>query len=100
MITRVPPENTALISQIANAKELGALIRLARKQSGLTLLEAAASIGIAKQTLSDLERGRSSVGIQITLKVLRDLGLGILVAPKTAMEYIHGATDASMEQGQ
>ena len=65
---------------------IGAVIRATRKAAGLTLVEAAAFIGIAKQTLGDLERGRSSVGIHIVLKVLHDLGLGILVAPKKEIE--------------
>jgi DNA-binding XRE family transcriptional regulator len=65
---------------------IGAVIRATRKAAGLTLVEAAAFIGIAKQTLGDLERGRSSVGIHIVLKVLNDLGLGIVVAPKKEIE--------------
>ena len=67
---------------------IGSIIRATRKASGLTLLEAAAYIGIAKQTLSDLERGRSSVGMHIVLKVLHDLGLGLVVAPKKELELV------------
>jgi DNA-binding XRE family transcriptional regulator len=65
---------------------IGSVIRATRKAAGLTLVEAATFIGIAKQTLGDLERGRSSVGIHIVLKVLNDLGLGIWVAPKKEIE--------------
>jgi DNA-binding XRE family transcriptional regulator len=65
---------------------IGAVIRATRKAAGLTLVDAAALIGIAKQTLGDLERGRSSVGIHIVLKVLNDLGLGIVIAPKKEIE--------------
>jgi transcriptional regulator with XRE-family HTH domain len=69
-----------------NIASIGSVIRATRKAAGLTLVDAAALIGIAKQTLGDLERGRSSVGIHIVLKVLNDLGLEILVAPKKEIE--------------
>jgi transcriptional regulator with XRE-family HTH domain len=76
-------ESAPLRDSIAS---IGSVIRATRKAAGLTLVDAAALIGIAKQTLGDLERGRSSVGIHIVLKVLNDLGLGIVVAPKKEIE--------------
>ena len=76
-------ESAPLRDSIAS---IGSVIRATRKAAGLTLVDAAALIGIAKQTLGDLERGRSSVGIHIVLKVLNDLGLEILVAPKKEIE--------------
>jgi transcriptional regulator with XRE-family HTH domain len=76
-------ESAPLRDSIAS---IGSVIRATRKAAGLTLVDAAALIGIAKQTLGDLERGRSSVGIHIVLKVLHDLGLGIVVAPKKEIE--------------
>jgi transcriptional regulator with XRE-family HTH domain len=80
-------------------EQIGILIRSARKATGLTIVEAAASIGIAKQTLSDLERGRSSAGMQIVLKVLQDFGLGMVIVPKKDVELIQRTLLSTDERG-
>lgn len=82
------PNDLDLKYCIDDLEQLGLLIRQARKASGLSIVEAAASIGIAKQTLSDLERGRGSVGIQIVLKVIHEFGLRVLVTSKKELEII------------
>jgi len=80
-------------------EQIGILIRSARKATGLTIVEAAASIGIAKQTLSDLERGRSSVGMHIVLKVLQDFGLGMVIVSKKDVELIQRTLLSTDERG-
>lgn len=73
---------------ITNVKVLGAILRQARKKSGMTLVDTAESIGITKQTLSDLENGRVSVGINTVLKVVNDLGLCLFAVPRHEQDRI------------
>ncbi|MEB0140016.1 MULTISPECIES: helix-turn-helix domain-containing protein [unclassified Undibacterium] len=69
-------------SHIADVETLGHFIRAQRTAEGLTIEQAALSIGIAKQTLADLEKGKSTVGIGIVLRIVSDLGLNLFVADK------------------
>ena len=46
----------------------------------MTIDQAAAAIGISKQTLSDLETRGATVGLGIALKVARELGVSVFVA--------------------
>jgi DNA-binding XRE family transcriptional regulator len=52
----------------------------------LTVEDAALSIGVAKQTLSDLEAGKESVGLGLVLRITRDLGVALFVAPAAQRE--------------
>lgn len=67
--TPLPP------SVLASPAELGALVRAVRTASSLTLEETALSIGVAKQTLQNLEKGTGTVSLELTFKVLAGLGI-------------------------
>jgi len=41
------------------------------------MVDAAAMMGVSKQTLSDLEKATGSVGLTIALRVARELGVGV-----------------------
>ncbi len=68
--------------ELRNSKQLGEAVRAARTASGLTLVNAALSIGVAKQTLSDLENGKPSVGLGIALDIAAQLGVSLYMFPK------------------
>lgn len=57
----------------------GQAIRAARTAAGLTLIDAAATLGISKQTLGDLEKATGSVGLATALRVAKELGVGVFV---------------------
>ncbi len=60
---------------------MGNAVRAARTAAGLTIPEAALTIGVAKQTLSDLEAGKESVSLGLVLRITRELGIALFVAP-------------------
>jgi DNA-binding transcriptional MerR regulator len=63
---------------------LGIRIRLARRNRGLTLQEAARQIGISRSFLSTLERGESGVSVQILSRIADTLKM-----PMSAFAPIH-----------
>lgn len=67
--------------RIVDPTQFGQAIRAARTQSGLTIAEAALSIGVAKQTISDLELGLGTVSIGLALKVAREVGVSFFAIP-------------------
>lgn len=61
--------------------QLGEAIRASRTKAKMTIVEAAMTIGVAKQTLSDLEHGKPTVSLGITLKIAHELGVSLLMLP-------------------
>ena len=73
---------------LTDASVLGAAVRAARTGAGMTLENAAAFLNVAKQTLGDLERGKTSVGLGLALKIADGLGVALFVAPAAQREQI------------
>jgi len=64
-----------MATTIASARDLGAVIRAARKRAGLTLAECAGANGVGVRFLSELERGKESAALGLALRVARSLGV-------------------------
>ena len=79
--TTFPPDPV-----VTNAAVLGAAVRAARTGAGLRLADAAALLGVAKQTLSDLETGKGTIGLGLALKIAEGLGATLFVVPSTERE--------------
>lgn len=73
---------------LATVQDLGAAVRAARTHSGLTLEHAAVALGVAKQTLQDLEQGRGTVNVGFAIRAARELGLTLFVARTADKERI------------
>lgn len=72
--------------ELRSAKQLGIAVRAARTQAGLTLADAALTLGVAKQTLSNLELGKPSVGLGLALDIAAGLGVALFMVPASARE--------------
>lgn len=72
--------------ELRSAKHLGIAVRAARTQAGLTLADAALTLGVAKQTLSNLELGKPSVGLGLALEIAAGLGVALFMVPASARE--------------
>lgn len=69
-------------NKAATAAEIGAAIRIKRKEDGLTLADAAALCGVGYRFLSDLENGKPTVQMGKVLQVLTALGLDLYIASR------------------
>ena len=67
---------------VKDPKEIGALIRQARKQAKLKQAEAAAMCGVGTRFLSDLENGKPTLHLGKMLQVVKAFGLVILIKKK------------------
>ncbi|MBU0654341.1 MAG: helix-turn-helix domain-containing protein [Gammaproteobacteria bacterium] len=70
-------------------KLLGQYVRARRTQAGLRIDDAALLCGVAKDTLSRIETGRTTVQVSSVLQVLQQLGINLKVEPWE--EETHGA---------
>ena len=67
---------------IRTTEDLGRLVRAHRKQRGL-ILETVSGLGnLSVRFLSEFERGKQTAEIGKVLKVLRTLGLEVIVRPR------------------
>jgi HTH-type transcriptional regulator/antitoxin HipB len=66
---------------VYDTTELGAHVRRARQAKGLRQEELADRIGVARMTVSRLERGEP-VSVDTALRALSECGYAIAVAPK------------------
>lgn len=96
---RVVPTPEPADPLIHDVAAFGAAVRAARTATGMTLADAALMLGIAKQTLSDLETARASVGLATALKVARELGVTVLAVPAREREWARRLIVGGREQG-
>lgn len=70
---------TAAESVITEPAQLGAAVRVRRKEAGLNQKRLAALAGVGTRFLSELERGKPTAQLGKTLQVLQLLGLELRV---------------------
>lgn len=61
------------------AKQLGAIIRRARRNAGLTQADLGKRIGLRQATVSKLEKGEPATRISTLLDALTGLGLELII---------------------
>lgn len=67
------------MSTVRTPSDLGSAIRAARKAQGLRLEEIALAAGVGIRFVSELERGKPTVRLEETLRVLAAVGLHLEV---------------------
>ncbi|MSP97017.1 MAG: transcriptional regulator [Betaproteobacteria bacterium] len=74
---------------IGNPREIGQLIRAARKTAGIRQDDAAGAIGMSDVSLGHLENGAPGARLDRVLRVLRELGIEIYadVSDSVAAKY-------------
>lgn len=66
---------------VSDSKAFGASIRAARRAANITLVEASLLLGVARQTLTNLETAKSSVSLETALRAAREFGVCLLAVP-------------------
>ena len=64
---------------ITSPTELGLLIRSVRRASGVRIDDLAATAGLSKQFVQDVEHGKPTVQLGLVLKLLAELGMPLTV---------------------
>lgn len=62
--------------------QLGAAIRERRRRLGITQDDLAASMGVNRRVIGQLEKGKETVQIGIVLRAARAVGLNVGVQPR------------------
>lgn len=65
------------MKQVGSAPELGAAIRERRRELGITQDHLAASIGVSRKVIGELERGKQTVHLGIAIRAANSVGLNV-----------------------
>jgi|GEM_PF-512143 len=79
---RVVPKPFPPDPHIGSLEQLGQCLKAARTQAGLRLNDAALALGVAVQTLVDIEAGRPSVTLGKLMTVAQGLGVDLFALPR------------------
>ena len=96
---RVLPLNFPKDPLIVQTTDLGAYVRAARTQSGLTLEEAALSVGVSRQTMVNIEKNSGSVSFAVILQAARALGVVLFAQPAENRERAGRLLKAEADHG-
>ena len=74
---------------VPSTAELGLLIRSVRRASGVRIDDLAATAGLSKQFVQDVEHGKPTVQLALVLKLLAELGMPLTIdIPQAAAEEL------------
>lgn len=85
---------------VSTAEQFGAAIRAARCAANLTLADAATALGMAKQTLANLETAKRGVSLETALRAAHSFGLTVLAVPTTQQEAVRKAVSKARDNDQ
>jgi HTH-type transcriptional regulator / antitoxin HipB len=83
--------------RVRNARELGALVRDARRRRGMTQKEVALTAGVDRSWLARLEAGSENPTLTNLLAVVAALGLALVVADtELGAQVVTGSTERNL----
>ena len=91
------------ITIVRSTESIGSLVRTRRKAAGLTQAQAAGLAGVGNRFMSELERGKKTVELELVLQVLERLGFELAVAPRGVRwpaRPLGDTTDSEQQPGE
>jgi HTH-type transcriptional regulator/antitoxin HipB len=85
---------------LRSARDAGELIADARRRLRWSQAELAEKIGVSRQWVSYVERGRTTAEFQLVLQALQALGYDVAVRSKDSLEQRDGGTAEERWRGQ
>ena len=80
------------------AADIGAIIRERRRKLGLDQGALAKRVGVGREWIVDVEKGKPRAGIELVLRTLTALGLSLAVSEKPALRSGKGAPAIDLDR--
>lgn len=81
-LDRAPVETATLGVRVLSAKDVGDVVRVARLRYLGRQIDATERLGVSRSMLGGLERGEGGSQLDLTLRVLTDLGIDVVLVPR------------------
>lgn len=86
---------------IHTAEDLGRALRAARKSAKVRLDDLSQTVGLSKQTTTNVEQGKPTVQIGSVLRLLEEVGLSVsLEVPESAMPALERLKQAARKTSE
>jgi hypothetical protein len=93
---RNPPDLAPAYGRVCTVADLGRLCRAERARRGLTLAQVYEATGLTTRFLSEFERGKEHASAGRVLRTLQNLGLDVVVLPRSQAERLLRALHRSV----
>ena len=84
-----------MLIEIKNAEQLGILIRATRKEQGARIDDVAGAVGVGPVFVREVERGKETVQLGRTMRLLAELGIVLKVDVPDRVQPRYDALTAS-----
>ena len=86
-----PPTDAATRGvRVLTPKDVGDVVRVARARSLGRQVDATQRLGVSRSMLGGLERGEGGSQLDLTLRVLTDLGIDVVLVPRDPSHSVRG----------
>jgi hypothetical protein len=86
-----PPVDAAARGvRVITPKDVGDVVRVARERNLGRQVDATQRLGVSRSMLGGLERGEGGSQLDLTLRVLTDLGLDVVLVPRDPSQSVRG----------
>lgn len=76
--------------RVLTPKDVGDVVRVARTRSLGRQVDATRRLGVSRSMLGGLERGEGGSQLDLTLRVLTDLGFDVVLVPRDPSHSVRG----------
>lgn len=85
------PRDTAVRGvRVLTPKDVGDVVRVTRERALGRQVDATRRLGVSLSMLGGLERGEGGSQLDLTLRVLTDLGLDVVLVPRDPLQSVRG----------
>lgn len=89
-LAAAPPDAAARGVRVLSPKDVGDVVRVARERLLGRQVDATRRLGVSRSMLGGLERGEGGSQLDLTLRVLTDLGLDVVLVPRDPSHSVRG----------
>jgi hypothetical protein len=89
-LAHAPPDAAARGVRVLTPKDVGNVVRVARERALGRQVDATRRLGVSRSMLGGLERGEGGSQLDLTLRVLSDLGLDVVLVPRDPAHSVRG----------
>ncbi|CAN5420923.1 hypothetical protein BH09GEM1_BH09GEM1_29740 [soil metagenome] len=90
LLVNAPSDAATRGVRVFTPKDVGDVVRVAREKTLGRQVDATRRLGVSRTMLSGLERGEGGSQLDLTLRILTDLGFDVVLVPRDPSHSVRG----------